>query len=62
VNDKGRNGLFDLIDGLRPVDPRALEEYERGMAEEAIPEIIRALENRQRLAAESRQRRLEQPL
>ena len=45
-----------LIEGLRPVDPDLLAEFERTMEQEAIPEIIAAVDNRQRLAHESRSR------
>ena len=49
---------FDGIDGLRPVDPKDLQEYERVMREEGIPEIIKAVRRREGLAHESRQRYL----
>lgn len=44
------------IPGLRPVDPKALEEYEREMREVTIPEIVKAVRRRGRLAHEARQR------
>jgi len=47
--------IFDLVEGLRPVDPASLAEFKRTMEEEAIPEIVRVMQERQRLAAESRQ-------
>jgi hypothetical protein len=56
-----KTGIFKLVDGLKPVDPKALADYEREMAEQAIPEIIKEVEKRRMLAAESRQRRLEMP-
>jgi hypothetical protein len=59
--DKNQTGLFKLIEGLKPVDANALAGYEREMTEEAIPGIIRDVEKRRTLAAESRQRRLEMP-
>ena len=59
--DKNKTGLFKLVEGLKPVDASALEEYEREMTDEAIPEIIKDVEKRRMLAAESRQRRLEMP-
>jgi len=59
--DKNKPGLFKLVEGLKPVDASALEEYEREMTDEAIPEIIKDVEKRRMLAAESRQRRLETP-
>ena len=58
---KDKSGVFKLVDGLKPVDPGALAAFEREMAEEAIPEIIKDVEKRRMLAADSRQRRLEMP-
>ena len=49
---------FDGIEGLRPVDRKDLEEYERAMREEAIPAMIEAVRRREELAHESRQRYL----
>jgi hypothetical protein len=59
--DKSKTGVFKLVQGLKPVDPTALAEYEREMTDNAIPEIIKDVEKRRMLAAESRQRRLETP-
>lgn len=59
--DKDKAGVFKLVDGLKPVDASALADYEREMTDEAIPEIIKDVEKRRMLAAESRQRRLEMP-
>jgi ribosomal protein S15P/S13E len=55
-----KSGIFKLVEGLKPVDASALAEYEREMTE-AIPEIIKDVEKRRMLAAESRQRRLAMP-
>ena len=48
---------FDLtgIEGLQPVDPAALAEYEAAMAE-VVPQIVADVQRRQQLAAESRNR------
>lgn len=59
--DTNKTGLFKLVEGLKPVDADALAEYEREMTEKAIPEIIKDVEKRRMLAAESRQRRLGMP-
>ncbi len=50
--------LADIIGipGLHPVDPKALEEYERAMREEAIPEMLEDARYRQRMAEEARKR------
>lgn len=58
---KDRRGVFKLVQGLKPVNEKDLEAFERGMREEAVPKIIKDVENRRMLAAESRQRRLEMP-
>jgi hypothetical protein len=59
--DQNKPDIFKLVEGLKPVDANALAAYEREMAEEAIPEIIKDVEKRRMLAAESRHRRLETP-
>lgn len=59
--DKDEAELFKLVEGLKPVDPSVLEAFEREMTEHAIPEIVRAVEKRRMLAAESRHRQLELP-
>jgi hypothetical protein len=51
---KEAKGVFDLIDGLSPVDPRGLEDFNRAMTEEVIPEIVEIIEERRLKAAESR--------
>jgi hypothetical protein len=55
-----KTDFFKLVPGLKPVDPAELAEYERAM-KEAIPEIIKEVEMRRMLAAESRQRQLDTP-
>lgn len=45
--------IFDLIDGLQPVDPGSIEEFRRTMNEEVIPEIVKVVRERERLAQES---------
>ena len=54
-------GIFKLVEGLKLVDASALAVYEDEMTNEAIPDIIKDVEKRRMLAAESRQRRLEMP-
>ena len=41
--------IFDEIEGLQPVDPAVLEPFLRAMREEVIPEIVRTMEERERL-------------
>jgi hypothetical protein len=51
-------GVFDLIDGLTPVDPKALTDFMKEMTEQVIPEIVRVMDERLMLAAQSRNRHL----
>ena len=46
--------VFDLIEGLTPVDPKALADFKQEMTQEVIPEIVKVVEERRLLAAESR--------
>jgi len=47
-------GVFDLIEGLTPVDPGGLADFKQAMTQEVIPEIVKVVEERRLLAAESR--------
>lgn len=46
--------VFEDIEGLTPVDPAILSEFQRVMNQEVIPEIVKAVERRSELARESR--------
>jgi len=46
--------VFESIAGLEPINPDALADFQRAMNEEVIPEIVKAVEERKMLAAESR--------
>ena len=59
--EKNDAEIFKLVEGLQRVDPAALAAFEQEMTEHAIPEIVRAVERRRVLAAESRHRKLELP-
>jgi hypothetical protein len=52
--DKKDGDVFEMIEGLTPVDPNALAEFQRAMTDEVIPEIVKVVEERRMLAAESR--------
>jgi hypothetical protein len=52
--EREEKGVFDLIQGFTAVNPKALEEYLKTMNQEVIPEIVRVVEERRILAAESR--------
>ena len=58
---KKQHGVFGLTQSMKRVDASALVEFEKEMAEEAIPGIIKDVEKRRILAAEGRQRQLETP-
>ena len=46
--------VFDLIEGLTPIDPKALADFKQEMTQEVIPEIVKVVDERRMLAAESR--------
>jgi hypothetical protein len=54
MTDENARGVFEVIEGLTIVDPNELEEFKRAMIEEAIPEIVRTVDERRLRAAESR--------
>ena len=53
MDEKEAKGVFELIDGLEPVDPQKLKEFEKAM-EQVIPEILDIIDERRLKAAESR--------
>lgn len=53
MDDKDEN-ISERIDGLKPLNPNAMKEFQRVMTEEVIPEIVRVVEERRLAAAESR--------
>jgi hypothetical protein len=53
--DNKENDVSEIIKGLTPVDPKTLEDFKREMTDQVIPEILRVVEERRVLAAESRQ-------
>jgi hypothetical protein len=53
--DKNESDVFEAIQGLKAVDPNALEEFKQAMNEEVIPAIVQVVEERRMLAAESRE-------
>jgi hypothetical protein len=52
--DKKEGDVFQAIEGLQPVDPNALADFKRAMTEDVVPEIVKVVEERRMLAAESR--------
>ncbi len=56
--EKVEKSVFDLVEDVKPVDQSMLEEYERKMTEEVIPDIVRTVEQRRLFAAASRLKQL----
>ena len=48
------NDIFDLIPGLQPVDATLIEAFRKEMEELVIPEIVKVVRERERLAVDSR--------
>ena len=59
--DEEKAGIFKLLQNLKPVDSKSLEDFEREMTEQVVPKIVQDVERRRMLALESRHRRLERP-
>lgn len=57
MTDK-KDEVSDVLKGLKPVDPKSLEKFQRKMTKKIIPEIVKAVEERRVLAAESRRQQL----
>lgn len=56
-NEK-KGAVSNVVQGLVPIDPAVLNDFLREMNEEVIPEIVKAIEERRRLAAENGHRQL----
>jgi hypothetical protein len=56
--EKSEKSVFDLAEGIEPVKQSMLEQYERKMTEEVIPDIVYIVEQRRLFAAESRLKQL----
>lgn len=56
--DKPGKSIFEVVEGLTPVDPELLKDFQQAMKEDVIPEIVKVIEERRLLAAESRQKQL----
>lgn len=52
--EENRTAL-EKIEGVQDIDPQRLQEFKRLMTETVIPEIVKVVEERRLLAAESRQ-------
>ena len=47
--------VLDKIEGLKEIDPQRLQEFQKLMSEEVIPEIVKVVEGRRLRAAHSRE-------
>jgi hypothetical protein len=56
--DNKEKDVSEVLQGLTPIDPKELEDFKREMSDKVIPEILRVIEARRILAAESRQKQL----
>ena len=54
ADKKEGESVFNQVEGFSPVDPSALLDFKQTMSKEVIPEIVRVIEERRLLAAESR--------
>lgn len=59
--EQSQHGVFKLSKNVKPIAKGDLAEFEKEMSDNAIPEIIREVEKRRLLAADSRLRKLEVP-
>lgn len=46
--------IFQLIEGLEPVDPKVIEAFREEMEQRVIPEIVETIHRRHRDSVESR--------
>jgi hypothetical protein len=53
--DEKNQGVSKIVEGLTAVDPNVLKDFLREMNEEAIPEIVKTVDERRLRAAESLQ-------
>ena len=58
MSDEESQSVFAKIDGLTEVNPDQLVQFKKVMEEDVIPAIVKIVEARRLLAAESRQRQL----
>ena len=46
--------VFEIVEGLTPVDPQVVKDFQQAMNEQVIPEIVQIIEERRLLAAQTR--------
>jgi hypothetical protein len=57
-SEKPPQSVFEVVEGLTPIDEQAVEEFRRAMTDDVIPEIEKVVEERRLLAAHTRQKQL----
>jgi hypothetical protein len=50
--------VFEVVQGLEPIDPKVFEDFQKAMADDVIPDIVDVVEARRLLAAQTRQQQL----
>lgn len=50
--------VFETVEGLYPVDPKVLKDFQQVMIDKVIPEIVEVIEERRLLAAHTRRLQL----
>jgi len=50
--------VFEFIEGLTAVDPDLVKDFQQAMTNDVIPEIVKVVEERRLLAAQTRQLQL----
>lgn len=57
-SEKPAKSVFEVVEGLTPVEAEVVEEFRKAMAEEVIPEIEEVVDERRLLAARTREQQL----
>ncbi|MFZ1976287.1 MAG: hypothetical protein WAU89_25825 [Candidatus Acidiferrales bacterium] len=55
---KDAKDVLDFVEGITPLDPAELAEFEQAMTDDVIPEIVKVVEERRLRAAQNRHRQL----
>jgi hypothetical protein len=51
-------GVLDSVEGLKPVKPEVISEFEKAMTERVIPKIVETVDARRLAAAQTRMKQL----
>jgi len=55
---KSHQRLLNAVDGLKPVKPEVIKDFDTAMTEKVIPEIVKAIDDRRLAAAQTRLKQL----